>query len=230
MMREFIRLAFNRHEDKLHNADFEVCRVWYCRLARWLEVRLTTKNSQTTTNVSQATAELNQEIATLDRCIDRLECIYQLATELKQCAKECDKLRADIAGLLNELAEERQQRIEANAHMLATAHALGLDMGDVGELPQKAANLLEVMKAAERGWTQSLEINDMLVRELIAIKIVLEETQSAARWLWGFWDGNTLMASPGADREALDEAWDRLLKVLQTGEVNDEEKESWKRD
>ena len=36
-MRAFVRWAFNRHCDKLHNADFEVCRARLCRLAYRVE-------------------------------------------------------------------------------------------------------------------------------------------------------------------------------------------------
>ena len=33
----FFLFAFNRHINDLHNADYEVCRDWLCRLAWWLE-------------------------------------------------------------------------------------------------------------------------------------------------------------------------------------------------
>jgi len=37
MTKQFVAYAFNRHCFRLHNADFDVCRHWRCRLARWLE-------------------------------------------------------------------------------------------------------------------------------------------------------------------------------------------------
>jgi len=29
--------AFDRHQQQRHNADYEVCRAWLCRLFWWLE-------------------------------------------------------------------------------------------------------------------------------------------------------------------------------------------------
>ena len=91
-----------------------------------------------TNNGSQLTNKSGQnKPASLHEYIDRL------AAELKQCRAECDKLRADIAALLGELTEERQQRVEATALLLATAQALGLDSGDVSELPQMVMRTVE---------------------------------------------------------------------------------------
>ena len=59
--------------------------------------------------------------------------------------------------------------------------------------------------------------NEALHAEVERLRKKLVEAQAAIHWLWGFWDGNTLIASPSADREALDEAWNRLLKVLGDG-------------
>lgn len=38
-IRTFVRWVSNHHCDGLHNADFEVCRVWLCRLAYRVERR-----------------------------------------------------------------------------------------------------------------------------------------------------------------------------------------------
>jgi len=77
-----------------------------------------------------------------------------LSEALQQKAEECDKLRTDIAGLLAELTEERQQRIESNALLLATARALDLDADDMGDLPRKAATILAEGSAACQEWSE----------------------------------------------------------------------------
>jgi hypothetical protein len=60
--------------------------------------------------------------------------------------------------LLTELTEERQQRIESNALLLATARALGLDAGDVDDLPQKAAAIMAEGSAACQEWDTKCEL------------------------------------------------------------------------
>jgi len=52
--------------------------------------------------------------------------------------------------------------------------------------------------------------NERLKKELVAQQAAF---QKAVDWLWGFWDGNTLIPAPSADKEALYEAWDDLLAV-----------------
>ena len=88
---------------------------------------MTTKSSRTANESGQA------EIAQLHKQVDA---VYKW---LHQKIAECDRLHTDIAGLLDELTEERQQRIEANADLLAMVLALGLDADDMDDLPQKAA-------------------------------------------------------------------------------------------
>lgn len=95
------------------------------------------------------------------------EQFLRLGEELRRKTAECDKLRVDIASLLGELIEERRQRNEANALLLETAQALGLDSDDVtwwqiiDELPQKAAELREKAQkqseAIQREWLSPVE-------------------------------------------------------------------------
>jgi hypothetical protein len=37
----------------------------------------------------------------------------------------------------------------------------------------------------------------------------------AAQWLWGFWDGNTLIPSDEKYREDIQKAFEGLLKILE---------------
>lgn len=46
-----------------------------------------------------------------------------------------------------------------------------------------------------------------------------EEVKQAVDWLWGFWDGNTLIAAPSCDIVALHEAWYKLLALSHGGGV-----------
>jgi predicted RNase H-like nuclease (RuvC/YqgF family) len=97
--------------------------------------------------------------------------VEKLRQGLRQKTEECDKLRNDVASLLVELTEERQQRIEANAYLLATARALGLDAGDLGELPRKAAEIMAEGSAVCQEWGE--ELDEAAAREAALIQAIL---------------------------------------------------------
>jgi len=68
-----------------------------------------------------------------------------------------------------------------------------------------------------RYYTGVVQVGDIgwLLSEVERLRARMDEVQRAIRWLWGFWDGNTIVAAPGADREMIDEAWDKLLEVAE---------------
>ena len=53
------------------------------------------------------------------------------------------------------------------------------------------------------------------VRELVrALESVIERAIHSMRWLWGFWDGNTVIPAPSADREMVAQAWEGLAMAV----------------
>jgi len=68
-----------------------------------------------------------------------------------------------------------------------------------------------------RAWLDGAAKHESIVESLRAEleQVAAWETafRQAVDWLYGFWDGNTLIAAQGADVEALHEAWDDLLAV-----------------
>ena len=122
---------------------------------------MTKESSQMTTNSSQDIAELHAQIEALGQ-------------ELQQKVTECDNLRTDIAGLLAELTEERRQRIESNALLLATARARGLDVGDMGDLPQKAAEFVAEGSAVCLEWSEKCQALEAALKQI--------ETDGVEHW------------------------------------------------
>ena len=64
-----------------------------------------------------------------------------------QDEKQYNELRVDTAGLCGEL-------VRTKALLLETARALGLDISDVDDLPQKAAAILAEGSAACQAWDE----------------------------------------------------------------------------
>lgn len=142
---------------------------------------MTKKDSQSTTNGGQDVAELQEQF-------------LRLGEALRQKTAQCDELRIDIIGLLAELTEERQQRIEANALLLATARALGLDDGEIDDLPQKAAVILaegsaacqawdEKCKQLQRDYDEAMRQYDEAQKRACEAEATLSVVQEVARWL-----------------------------------------------
>jgi len=113
-------------------------------------------------------------------------------SELSEKEKESDRDQADkvlaifsaeIVGLLDELTEERQQRIESNALLFAAARALGLDADDIDDLPQKATGLKwdydEAMRQYDEAQKRACEA-EACVRELeTGQQVILTEAEHA---------------------------------------------------
>jgi len=53
--------------------------------------------------------------------------------------------------------------------------------------------------------------------EVARLEKQLAKAREAAHWLWGFWDGNTLIARPMGDenQERIQEAFERLLQTVE---------------
>lgn len=85
-------------------------------------------------------------------------------------------------------------------------------------IEQAQAELDRVLQTAQ---DQSDEVQELwlspaeaegLKRQLAKTETRVASIQEAVKWLWGFWDGNSLVAVKGFEDDVHD-AWDRLLEV-----------------
>ena len=132
----------------------------------------------------------NKAIKQLIRAGEREHQSEQRAEILQQ---ECSRWRGDWESAMAELlnirerladAEQRAERAEA-------------------DLKETSGNLRRMVELNE--WSRN-ELDRMVERAEARVA----STREAAEWLWGFWDGNTLVAKPGYEDD-IREAWGGLL-------------------
>lgn len=115
---------------------------------------------------------------------------------IKQLEEKIDDLRQELTRAIvqrNLARQARDEQLEAVVHLRPEL----CDCRDRNEYLETTWSIMH----AER---------DVALAEIERLQSTFRQ---AVDHLWGFWDGNTLVAAPGCDEEALEETWDDLLSA-----------------
>ena len=131
----------------------------------------------------------------------------------QQKTARCDELRADIVGLTEELTAERQQRIESNALLLATAWLAGLDDSEVDELPHFANRAREW---SEKSQTLEVEVK-ALQTQVEGLRRKVEQRELQIRKTYRLTEAKRAEreAQIRAEDSAICQEWDEKCRGLQ---------------
>jgi len=145
----------------------------------------------------------------------------------KMLARQCDMARTaetEAMKAKRELtdADTAMDAVQSLWHSPAEAKRLRRQLGQavVAQADAElAAHVLELREGLER---QSVYVERARRQEAEQraerAEALAASTREAAEWLWGFWDGNTLIAKPGYEDD-IREAWDRLLAATDGAET-----------
>lgn len=154
--------------------------------------------------------------------------IETLCKELAQALNERDEARDELS-FAKQAAQEQSEEVQM--HWLSPCQKAGLER-QVGASRRRLNHVSALMAEAERELKARQRQIDLLAQgekaehqarrdaELRAERAgaLAANTREAVRWLWGFYDGNTLVAKPGYEDD-IREAWDRLLIAATDGKV-----------
>ena len=127
--------------------------------------------------------------------------------EAERLRTQLAQIRAILTGLLADVGiETTDDVVRLAVQVRALVRALEADRAAIVEL------LLATGVEPASGDPVQLAAQ---VRELVrALESVIERAIHSMRWLWGFWDGNTVIPAPSADREMVAQAWEGLAMAV----------------
>ncbi|MBU0598963.1 hypothetical protein KKF61_08335 [Patescibacteria group bacterium] len=133
-------------------------------------------------------------------------------------------VEVEITGMemVEALQAEHQKRVEAErchsaALALAESRAKRLEKMDAA-----AKQAAQEQEKVQMHWLSPVEAEG-LKRQLEKAEAQIAATKEAVEWLWGYWDGNTLIARSNGYEEEIGTAWNKLLAA------SDAFSKSWER-
>jgi len=213
---------------RLYGEDRNTFLAWWEKHSPRAEVeieRLQAELSQAELAAHVHSKSLDEQAATIARLRAKLGRLRDsLGAVLEEAETDCDQdiIITECRDALT--SDEERQR---GAQEVVCEHLLSriFRAWDKAETPEEwwelfaafdkerrdgATDLSQAAIAIQRQLDEAKVENERLKKELVAQQAAFRK---AVDWLWGFWDGNTLIPAPSADKEALYKAWDDLLAV-----------------